>query len=67
MKIDEQFVVFCSCIRPSTGTNMTIPLPPEITPETMVDYIGNEFNWQFIPLGVRVVPIDQINPIDDIQ
>jgi hypothetical protein len=46
---------------------MTIPLPPEITPETMVDYIGNEFNWQFIPLGVRVVPIDQINPIDDIQ
>jgi len=66
MKTDEQFVIFCNCIRPSTGTKMTIRLPAEITADTMVDYIGNEFDWQFIPLGVQAVPVDQINPTDDI-
>lgn len=65
--MEEQFIIFCRCIRPSTNTEMTIPLPPEVTPETVVDYIGNEFDWQFIPMGVQVVPIDQINIIDDMQ
>ena len=65
--MEEQFVVFCNCVRPQTGTEMTIPLPPEVTADTMVDYIGNEFNWQFIPMNVHAVPIDQINIIDDMQ
>ena len=65
--MEEQFIIFCSCWRATTGTKMTIPLPPEVTPETVVDYIGNEFNWQFIPMNVQVVPIDQINIIDDMQ
>ena len=65
--MEEQFIVFCRCVRPSTNTEMTIPLPPEVTPETVVDYIGNEFDWHFIPMGVQVVPIDQINIIDDMQ
>jgi len=33
----------------------------------MVDYIGNEFDWQFMPMNVHAVPIDQINIIDDMQ
>jgi hypothetical protein len=65
--MEEQFIIFCNCLRTTTGTKMTIPLPPEVTPETVVDYIGNEFDWQFIPLGVQVVPIDQLNIIDDMQ
>ena len=52
---DEQFVAFCTCVRNTTNTSLTIQLPPEVTPETVVDYIGNEFNWQFIPMSVQVV------------
>ena len=59
--MDEQFVMLCNCMRPSTGTEMTIPLPPGITPETIVDYIGNEFDWQFIPMAMRIVPKDQLS------
>ena len=58
--MEEQFVVFCNCVRPQTGTKMTIPLPPEVTAEMIVDYIGNEFNWQFIPLGFQVVPREAV-------
>ncbi|WP_348701072.1 hypothetical protein [uncultured Limnobacter sp.] len=57
---EEQFIIFCHCVRPTTGTEMTIPLPPEVTPETVVDYIGNEFDWMFIPMGVQVVPVDDL-------
>ena len=63
----EKFIIFCTCVRSTTTTTLTIPLPPEVTAETMVDYIGNEFNWQFIPMGVSIVPIDQLNAIDDMQ
>ena len=63
----EKFIIFCTCVRSTTNTTLTIPLPPEVTAETMVDYIGNEFNWQFIPMGVSIVPIDQLNIIDDMQ
>jgi len=68
--MEEQFVVLCDCMRPSTGTGLTIPLPPELTTPAViglggaglvVDYIGNEFDWQFIPMEVRIVPRDQLN------
>jgi hypothetical protein len=58
----EKFIIFCTCVRPSTNTTLTIPLPPEVTADTMVDYIGNEFDWQFMPMSVQVVPA-----IDDMQ
>ena len=62
----EEFIVFCTCVRPSTNTSLTIPLPPEVTAETMVDYIGNEFDWQFIPMGgVQIVPVNQCNFKDE--
>ena len=53
--MDDKFVAFCTCVRNTTNTSLTIQLPPEVTPETVVDYIGNEFNWQFIPMSVKVV------------
>ena len=56
----EEFVIYCQCVRPTTSTTMTIPLPQHVTPENVVDYIGNEFNWQFIPMGVQVVPLDEL-------
>jgi len=62
----EEFIIFCTCVRSTTNTTLTIPLPPEVTAETMVDYIGNAFDWQFIPMGVQVVPRDQANIINDI-
>ena len=67
MNSNEPFVVFCRCVRNTTGTELTFPLPPGITPETVVDYIGNEFDWKFIPMDLQVVPISQINIIDDMQ
>jgi hypothetical protein len=60
-----EFVVFCTCVRNTTNTRLTIPLPPEVTPEKVIDYIGNEFNWQFIPTGVECVPFDQCNHADE--
>jgi hypothetical protein len=61
----EEFIVFCTCIRSTTNTSLTIPLPPEVTADTMVDYIGNEFDWQFIPMGVQVIPANQCNIKDE--
>jgi len=61
----EEFIIFCTCVRSTTNTSLTIPLPPEVTADTMVDYIGNEFDWQFIPMGVQVVPANQCNIKDE--
>jgi len=63
--MEEKFVILCTCVRNTTNTRLTILLPPEVTPETVVDYIGSEFNWQFIPMGVECVPLDQCNNADD--
>jgi len=45
---------------------MTIPLPTTVTPETAVDYIGNEFDWQFLPMSYKVVPINEVNISEDL-
>ena len=62
----EQFIVYCHCVRSTTGTEMTIPLPPTVTPETAVDYVGNEFDWQFLPMSYKVVPINEVNISEDL-
>ena len=65
--MEEKFVVYCHCVRPSTGTKLTFPLPAaKITPETLADYVGHEFDWQFIPVGVQAIPIDQLNVMEDL-
>jgi len=57
----EEFIIFCTCVRSKTNSTLTIPLPPEVTADAMVDYIGKEFNWQFMPMGVQIVPVNQCN------
>jgi len=50
--------VVCKVIRPSTGTKMEVVIPEDIAQESseandptiMVQYIGEEFNWDFLPL-----------------
>ena len=50
--------VICKVIRPSTGTKMEIVIPEDIAQESseaqdatiMTQYIGEEFNWSFIPM-----------------
>lgn len=50
--------VYCKVVRPSTGSELSVEIPEDIVREvnatqdtaTAVDWIGEEFNWQFIPL-----------------
>lgn len=50
--------VYCKVARPSTGSQLSVEIPEGIVREvnttqdtaTAVDWIGEEFNWQFIPL-----------------
>jgi hypothetical protein len=50
--------VYCKVVRPSTGSELSIEIPEDIVREvnaaqdtaTVVDWIGEEFNWQFVPL-----------------
>lgn len=54
--------VLCTAVRPSTQSSIEIVLPNEVVEEVeksgditkAADWIGNEFNWQFIPLKFEV-------------
>lgn len=56
-------VAFARCIRVCKKIESTInfPLPPDVTPDTLVDYVGNEFNWQFIPIEVVPVALEDLS------
>ena len=54
-------VAFARCIRPSTESVINFPLPPDVTPDTLVDYVGNEFQWQFIPIEVVPVALEDLS------
>ena len=49
--------VYCKVVRPSTGSELSVEIPENIVREvnaaqdtaTAVDWIREEFNWQFIP------------------
>lgn len=50
--------VICKAVRPSTGTKIDLVVPDEVAQESseandptiMVQYVGEEFNWNFIPM-----------------
>ena len=54
--------VLCTAVRPSTQSSIEVVLPDEVVEEVeksgditkAADWIGNEFNWQFIPLKFEV-------------
>ena len=56
-------VAFVRCIRRCKNIESTIsfPLPPDVTGETLVDYVGNEFQWQFIPFQVVPVALEDLS------
>jgi len=49
--------IYCKVLRPSTGSELSVEIPEDIVREvnamqdaaTACDWIGEEFNWQFIP------------------
>lgn len=59
--------VVCTAVRPSTQSSIEIVLPNEVVEEVeksgdvakAADWIGNEFNWQFIPLKFEVQQCSQ--------
>ena len=63
-----EYVLFCHCVRPSTKSKLTFPLPISIHENdkkgiadgSLIDYVGEEFNWQFIPVGVTAIPVEQL-------
>ncbi len=59
--------VFCTAVRPSTQSSIEVVLPDELVDEVeksgditkAADWIGNEFNWQFIPMKFEVQQCSQ--------
>ncbi len=54
---EEKFTIICKAVRPSTNSSIKIEIPVDEckTPKEAVDYVGNLFNWQFVPLEFAVV------------
>ena len=50
--------VICKAVRPKTGTKIDVVIPDGVAEESseaqdstiMTQYIGEEFNWDFIPM-----------------
>ena len=50
--------VICKAVRPTTGSKIEVVIPEDIVKESseandptiMVQYLGEEFNWDFIPM-----------------
>lgn len=54
---DQKFTVICKAVRPTTNSSIKVEIPVDEckTPTEAVDYVGNLFNWQFVPLEFAVV------------
>ena len=54
--------VMCKAVRPTTGSSIEVEIPADIVKQVevdgdhsiAVDWIGNEFDWQFIPMNFEV-------------
>ena len=54
---DQKFTVICKAVRTTTNSSIKVEIPMDEckTPTEAVDYVGNLFNWQFVPLEFAVV------------
>jgi len=54
--------VMCKAVRPTTGSSIEVEIPADIVKQVevdgdhsiAVDWIGNEFGWQFIPMSFEI-------------
>jgi len=49
--------VICKAIRPTTNSTITVPIPVNIgtDPFDCNQWIGEEFDWQFIPMEYEFI------------
>ena len=49
--------VICKAIRPTTESTITVTIPAHIgtDPYACTQWLGEEFNWWFIPLSYKVI------------
>ena len=54
--------VVCQAIRPTTDSIITIIVPQRIgtDPYDCAQWVGEEFDWQFIPMSFEIKPEKQI-------
>jgi len=51
--------IVCKAVRPTTGSSIEVEIPTDVVKDVevdgdhsiAVDWIGNEFGWQFIPMS----------------
>jgi len=50
--------VICQAIRPTTDSTITIIVPQRIgtDPHDCAQWVGEEFDWQFIPMSFKIEP-----------
>ena len=49
--------VVCQALRPTTNSTMTIMIPYNIgtDPYDCAQWVGEEFDWQFIPMSYKIL------------
>tara|TARA_B100001013_G_scaffold229143_1_gene140553 strand:- start:465 stop:653 length:189 start_codon:yes stop_codon:yes gene_type:complete len=50
--------VLCHAVRLTTNSKITIEIPPHVgaDPYACVQWIGEEFDWAFIPMHIEIKP-----------
>ena len=54
--------VICQAVRPTTNSKITVMVPQHVgtNPCDCAQWIGEEFDWQFIPMSFEIKPEKQI-------
>ncbi len=60
---ETNVVIFVHMWRARTETKLTIPIPPEVSPEEIVDWTEKELGGQFMPIKAEVVPVESVNDL----
>tara|TARA_B100000809_G_C14615178_1_gene342730 strand:+ start:151 stop:405 length:255 start_codon:yes stop_codon:yes gene_type:complete len=50
------YAVFACLMRPSTNTSLLVKIPDHVNRDNLVEWVGDEFDWGFIPMEVSLRP-----------
>lgn len=54
-------MAFAKCVRPTTKSKMKVEIPDSvgIDPTDIIQWVGEEFDWQWIPLTFHFKPSEE--------
>jgi hypothetical protein len=54
--LGKEYALFVCMMRPRTSTSLLIKIPAHVGPDDLVEWAGDEFDWGFIPMEVKLRP-----------